>query len=111
MLTMKKLSKSTRKYIRTEKARIRKEVLDQKEQKKLIDELYSVRKPISQSSSKNNKSDNKKNNLSNKICPKVIKSPKIKEPVSETKNKSIKVSKNETDLPKEAKKNENKRNL
>ena len=105
------LPKSIKKFIRREKARIRREVFDIKEQKKLIDELYSNRKPISQSKSKNNKSDNKKNNLSNKICPKVIKSPKIKEPVSETKNKSIKVSKNETDLPKEAKKDENKRNL
>ena len=35
-----KLSKSIRKYIRKEKARIHREVLDQKEQKKLIDELY-----------------------------------------------------------------------
>ena len=79
----KKLPKSIRKYIRQEKARIHREIFDIKEQEKLIDELYK----------------------------KVIKSPKIKEPVSETKNKSIKVSKNETDLPKEAKKNENKRNL
>ena len=36
----KKLPKSLRKYIRQEKARIRREVLDLKEQKKLIDELY-----------------------------------------------------------------------
>jgi uncharacterized protein with ACT and thioredoxin-like domain len=71
---MKNLSKSTKKYIRTEKARIYREIFDIKEQKKLIDELYK----------------------------KVIKSPKIKEPVSKTKNKSIKVSKNETDLSKEA---------
>jgi len=69
----KKLPKSIRKYIRQEKARIHREIFDIKEQEKLIDELYK----------------------------KVIKSPKIKEPVSETKNKSIKVSKNEIDLSKE----------
>ncbi len=37
---MKKLPKSIRKYIRKEKARIRREVLDLAEQKRLIDELY-----------------------------------------------------------------------
>jgi len=31
---------STRKYVRLEKARIRRQVLDFKEQKRLIDELY-----------------------------------------------------------------------
>jgi len=36
----KKLPKSTRKYIRLEKARIRREVLDLKEQEKLIKDLY-----------------------------------------------------------------------
>lgn len=35
-----KLSKGLRKFIRKEKARIRREVLDTKEQKRLIDELY-----------------------------------------------------------------------
>jgi len=35
-----KLPKSIRKYIRKEKARIRKEVLDLKEQERLIQELY-----------------------------------------------------------------------
>lgn len=35
-----KLSKSLRKFIRKEKARIRREVLDTNEQKRLIDELY-----------------------------------------------------------------------
>ena len=35
-----KLSKSIRKYIRREKARIRRKVLNFKEQEKLIDELY-----------------------------------------------------------------------
>jgi len=69
----KKLPKSIRKYIRQEKARIHREIFDIKEQKKLIDELYK----------------------------KVIKSPKIKELVSETKSKTIKVSKKETDIPKE----------
>lgn len=37
---MKKIPKSTRKFIRKEKARIRREVLDLKEQKKSINELY-----------------------------------------------------------------------
>ena len=36
----KKLPKSIRKYIRKEKARIRREVLDIKEQERLISELY-----------------------------------------------------------------------
>jgi len=36
----KKLPKSLRKYIRKEKARIRREVLDLKEQERLIQELY-----------------------------------------------------------------------
>lgn len=36
----KKIPKSVRKYIRKEKARIRREVLDIKNQKELIDELY-----------------------------------------------------------------------
>ena len=35
-----KLPKSLRKYIRKEKARIRREVLDIKEQERLIQELY-----------------------------------------------------------------------
>jgi hypothetical protein len=34
------LPKSLRKYIRKEKARIRREILDKKEQEKLISELY-----------------------------------------------------------------------
>ena len=67
------LPKSLRKYIRQEKARIHRDVFNRGEQKKLIDELYQ----------------------------KVIESPKIKELVSETKNKIIKVSKNETGLSKE----------
>ena len=36
----KRMPKSLRKYIRREKARIRREVLDVKEQEKLIQELY-----------------------------------------------------------------------
>ena len=36
---MKKLSKSTRKYIRSEKSRIRREVSDMVEQDKLVTEL------------------------------------------------------------------------
>jgi len=36
----KKLPKSLRKYIRQKKARIRREVLDIKEQERLINELY-----------------------------------------------------------------------
>lgn len=38
----KKLPKSLRKYIRKEKARIRREVLDLKEQERLINELYQT---------------------------------------------------------------------
>jgi hypothetical protein len=37
---MKKLPRSIRKFIRREKARIRREVLDLKEQERLIKELY-----------------------------------------------------------------------
>jgi len=36
----KRMPKSLRKFIRKEKARIRREVLDMKEQEKLISELY-----------------------------------------------------------------------
>lgn len=39
-MARKKLPKSVRKHIRQEKARIRREVLDLKEQERLIDELY-----------------------------------------------------------------------
>jgi hypothetical protein len=77
------MPKSIQKHIRQEKARIHREVFDVKEQNELIDELYK----------------------------KVIKSPKIKEPVSKTKNKSIKVNKKEINPSKKVKKNENKRNL
>ncbi len=37
---MKRLPKSMRKFIRREKARIRREILNVKEQEKLINELY-----------------------------------------------------------------------
>ncbi len=37
---MKKMPKSLRKYIRQEKGRIRREVLDLKKQKELINDLY-----------------------------------------------------------------------
>jgi len=39
-MNTKKLSKSIRKFIREEQARIRRKVLDLKEQEKLISELY-----------------------------------------------------------------------
>ena len=39
-MNTKKLSKSIRKFIREEKARIRRKFLDLKEQEKLINELY-----------------------------------------------------------------------
>ncbi len=39
-MSKKRLSKGIRKYIRKEKARIRREVLDIKEQRKQIEELY-----------------------------------------------------------------------
>jgi hypothetical protein len=45
-----KLPKSIRKYIRKEKARIRREVLDIKKQKELIEKLYNDYKPNSQAS-------------------------------------------------------------
>jgi len=40
MVARKKLPKSIRKFIRREKARIRREILDSKEQEKLIAEIY-----------------------------------------------------------------------
>jgi len=40
---MKKMSKSARKFIRREKARISRKVLDLKEQKRLIEKLYEPR--------------------------------------------------------------------
>ncbi len=40
MMVKKRFPKSFRKYVRNEKARIRREVLDDKEQEKLIDLIY-----------------------------------------------------------------------
>jgi len=58
----KKLPKSIRKYIRKEKARIRREVLDLKEQEKQINELYHpVRKPELIIKNKKNKVSSEKN--------------------------------------------------
>lgn len=49
-MVKKKLPKSLRKYIRREKARIRREVFDTEEQERLIDELY--KKLLPQASAK-----------------------------------------------------------
>ena len=43
---MKKMPRSIRKHIRKEKARIRREVLDLQEQKKLIEKLYEDKRYI-----------------------------------------------------------------
>ena len=56
-----KLPKSVRKYIRKEKARIRRQVLDLKEQERLINELYQrflkrEKKSVSESQEKNKNS-------------------------------------------------------
>lgn len=56
-----KLPKSVRKYIRKEKARIRRQVLDLKEQERLINELYQKflkkeKKSVSESQEKNKNS-------------------------------------------------------
>jgi hypothetical protein len=82
----KKLPKSLRKFIRREKARIRREVFDQKEQKKLIDGLY-------QKVSKNNK-----------INP-------VRKPTLQTENKNSKINKKEDYLSNGVKEDESKRNL
>ena len=60
-MVKKKLPKSIRKYIRREKSRIRREVLDLKKQKELIDKLYPARKPILQKEDEENKVSSKKN--------------------------------------------------
>ncbi|RLC34389.1 MAG: hypothetical protein DRZ76_02760 [Candidatus Nealsonbacteria bacterium] len=54
---MRKLPRSIRKFIRKEKARIRREVLDLQEQKKLIDELYQRFLPKTKNSVKVNHYD------------------------------------------------------
>jgi len=51
-MAKKKLPKSIRKYIRKEKARIRREVLDLKKQEELIRKLYPVRKSENQKDNK-----------------------------------------------------------
>ena len=71
------MPKSLQKYIRKEKARIRRDVLDIKEQEKLINELYQkfsksnkinpIRKPISQIKNKNGKINKDRSNLSNGV--------------------------------------------
>lgn len=53
MMGKKTMPNSMRKYIRQEKARIRRQVLDLKEQKRLIDEMYKKIAP--------KKNDNKGN--------------------------------------------------
>lgn len=55
----KKLPKSIRKYLRKEKARIRREVFDLAEQEKLISELYQ--KFLKQYEDKRNLSNSNKN--------------------------------------------------
>ena len=47
-MSEKRLPRSLRKYIRREKARIRREVLGLEKQKELINQLYPVRKRIKQ---------------------------------------------------------------
>ena len=55
-----RLNRSLRKYIRKEKARIRREVLDLAKQEELINELYKeVFKNNSPNSSKEQKNENK----------------------------------------------------
>lgn len=51
---MEKLPKSVKKYIRKEKARIRREVLDYKKQKELIKELYKKFSPDKKNENKTN---------------------------------------------------------
>ena len=64
----KKLPKSIRKFIRKEKARIRREVLNLKEQEKLISELYHpVRKSELIIKNKKNKVSGEKIKLSNGV--------------------------------------------
>lgn len=57
----KTLPKSIRKYIRKEKARIRREVLDLKKQKESINQLYPVRKLAEQDKDDKTKVSSKKN--------------------------------------------------
>jgi len=76
----KKLPKSLRKYIRKEKARIRREVLDVKKQDELIEEIYPVRKPASKNKNTKDKVSSEKPKLSNGVYKKFSKElPKIQE--------------------------------
>jgi len=81
---IKKLSNSIRKFIRLQKAKIRREVLDTKKQKEMIDEIYSkfLNKKIGQE-------ENIKKQESEKE-EKVKKQPSKKKKSVEAKNKKIK---------------------
>ena len=57
----KRLSKSIKKFIRKEKARIRRSVFDTGKQQELINGLRPVKKPISQKEDKKSKVSSKKN--------------------------------------------------
>jgi hypothetical protein len=52
-MAKKRLPKSLRKFIRQQKARIRREVLDKKEQERLIRELYQQFLPLKKEEIKN----------------------------------------------------------
>jgi len=62
MVKKKKLSKGLKRHLRKEKSRIRREFLDIKKQKELINELYLFKKPVAQDGSKKSEVDNKKIN-------------------------------------------------
>lgn len=62
MVKKKKFPKSIRRYLRKEKSRIRREFLDIKKQKELINELYLFKKPVAQDGSKKGKVEKKKTN-------------------------------------------------
>ncbi len=84
----KKLSKSIKKYIRQEKARIRRETFDIEERKKLIDNLYNrILSPPKQEKKKIPKKTDKKKEKE----PKVKKEQKSdKNPAKESKKDSKK---------------------
>jgi len=76
-MTKKRLPKSQRKYIRQEKARIRREVLDLKKQEELINQLYEkfLKKPVLE------KPNPKKPILKKPISKKpTLKKPTLKKP-------------------------------
>jgi len=60
-MTKSRLPKSQRKFIRQEKARIRREVLDLEKQEELINELYPVRKHVEQDKDDETKVSSKRN--------------------------------------------------